>query len=99
MLPTCMGISGVSRYRNDASNEDSFLASPIFPSRKVTRRLDRRFWRSGGLCILRQRICNGKRPGPVKMPEFSFRLSQTVRDRPQGCGVQAQPDMAGEKYL
>src|SRR6202021_1717532 len=27
MLPTCIGISGVSRYRNDASIEDSFLAS------------------------------------------------------------------------
>src|SRR5580698_10869027 len=29
MLPTCIGISGVSRYRNDASMEDSFLASLI----------------------------------------------------------------------
>src|SRR6476620_12306374 len=33
MLPTCIGISGVSRYRNDASIEDSFLASAIFSSR------------------------------------------------------------------
>src|ERR1700676_3739382 len=33
MLPTCIGISGVSRYRNDASIEDSFLASLIVPSR------------------------------------------------------------------
>src|ERR1700739_4949528 len=33
MLPTCIGISGVSRYRNDASIEDSFLASPMFSSR------------------------------------------------------------------
>src|SRR3984957_7752189 len=32
MLPTCIGISGVSRYRNEASIEDSFLASLIFPS-------------------------------------------------------------------
>src|SRR5450759_843816 len=40
MLPTCIGISGVSRYRNDASIEDSFLASLIFPSReRITRRL------------------------------------------------------------
>ena len=40
MLPTCIGISGVSRYRNDASIEDSFLASLINPSRKpFTRRL------------------------------------------------------------
>src|ERR1700727_1720619 len=30
MLPTCIGISGVSRYRNDASIEDSFLASLIY---------------------------------------------------------------------
>src|SRR4029079_6117022 len=33
MLPKCIGISGVSRYRNDASIEDSFLASAIFSSR------------------------------------------------------------------
>src|SRR5689334_6953241 len=32
MLPTCIGISGVSRYRNDASIEDSFLASAILSS-------------------------------------------------------------------
>src|SRR6201994_3929057 len=38
MLPTCIGISGVSRYRNDASIEDSFLASLIFfPSRYGSR--------------------------------------------------------------
>src|SRR5580698_1474533 len=34
MLPTCIGISGVSRYRNDASMADSFLASLIDPSRE-----------------------------------------------------------------
>ena len=33
MLPTCIGISGVSRYRNDASIEDSFLASAMSSSR------------------------------------------------------------------
>jgi hypothetical protein len=33
MLPTCIGISGVSRYRNDASIDDSFLASLMFSSR------------------------------------------------------------------
>jgi hypothetical protein len=33
MLPTCIGISGVSRYRNDASMADSFLASLIASSR------------------------------------------------------------------
>src|SRR3979490_273645 len=37
MLPTCIGISGVSRYRNDASIEDSFLASLILPSRYRSR--------------------------------------------------------------
>jgi hypothetical protein len=37
MLPTCIGISGVSRYRNDASIEDSFLASAIFSSRSRKR--------------------------------------------------------------
>src|ERR1700722_11672876 len=37
MLPTCIGISGVSRYRNDASMADSFLASLIGPSRKQLR--------------------------------------------------------------
>src|SRR5665213_3777091 len=49
MLPTCIGISGVSRYRNDASIEDSFLASLMFssqiflaedlPGREIARRL------------------------------------------------------------
>jgi hypothetical protein len=33
MLPTCIGMSGVSRYRNDASIDDSFLASLICSSR------------------------------------------------------------------
>src|SRR5580692_385882 len=41
MLPTCIGISGVSRYRNDASIEDSFLASLMCSSlEQLTRRLD-----------------------------------------------------------
>src|SRR3981189_823664 len=40
MLPTCIGISGVSRYRNDASIEDSFLASLILSlPAQITRRL------------------------------------------------------------
>src|ERR1700690_67992 len=34
MLPTCIGISGVSRYRKDASIEDSFLASPLYASQR-----------------------------------------------------------------
>src|SRR5258708_31024487 len=44
MLPTCIGISGVSRYRNDASIEDSFLpasamtAPPRKPSTASLRR-------------------------------------------------------------
>src|SRR3569832_683921 len=37
MLPTCIGISGVSRYRNDASIADSFLASLIGSSREQWR--------------------------------------------------------------
>jgi hypothetical protein len=37
MLPTCIGISGVSRYRNDASSDDSFLASPMISSRRLLR--------------------------------------------------------------
>src|ERR1700727_3085666 len=37
MLPTCIGISGVSRYRNDASTDDSFLASLIGSSREQLR--------------------------------------------------------------
>jgi len=48
MLPTCIGISGVSRYRNDASIEDSFLASLIFSSRSSHAAPWRRFWRSDG---------------------------------------------------
>src|ERR1700716_489269 len=40
MLPTCIGISDVSRYRNDASIEDSFLASLILSlPAQITRRL------------------------------------------------------------
>jgi len=45
MLPTCIGISGVSRYRNDASIEDSFLASAIFSSRRDHAAPWWRFWR------------------------------------------------------
>jgi hypothetical protein len=37
MLPTCIGISGVSRYRNDASIEDSFLPSAMVSSRQTIR--------------------------------------------------------------
>src|ERR1700694_4483404 len=48
MLPTCIGISGVSRYRNDASIEDSFLASLIFSSRADRAAPWWRFWRSDG---------------------------------------------------
>src|ERR1700722_11430345 len=51
MLPTCIGISGVSRYRNDASMADSFLASPIDPSREqlhCTLNGAFWFWRSDG---------------------------------------------------
>src|SRR4030088_1441946 len=41
MLPTCIGISGVSRYRNDASIEDSFLlASVIVPSGHIGPRVE-----------------------------------------------------------
>ncbi len=38
MLPTCIGISGVSRYRNDASIDDSFLASAMFFSSRYNKR-------------------------------------------------------------
>src|ERR1700755_56272 len=100
MLPTCIGISGVSRYKNDASIEDSFLASPIFPSRTWTDAAPcRRFWSSGGLCIFRGRICNGKGPGSVKLPELTLGLSQTIRDRPQSGGIDPEPGMAGEVDL
>src|SRR6266478_6156609 len=108
MLPTCIGISGVSRYRNDASIEDSFLASLIFPSRHTLRGAlvallaFRPSWGSGhwpGLCSLQRRICNGKRPRSIKLLKFALGLGQTIRHRPQSGGVDAQSDMAGEVYL
>src|SRR5580765_222742 len=109
MLPTCIGISGVSRYRNDASSDESFLASPMISSRNflpklVTRRLLRRFWRSddrrgqrrrSGLCIFRGRICNGKGARPVKLLELAFFCQrQAVGDGPKGRGIDAEADMA-----
>src|ERR1700691_299662 len=100
MLPTCIGISGVSRYRNDASIEDSFFASPIFSSLvQFTRAPCRRFWRSVRLCIFRRRICNGKRTRSGKLLELTLGLGQTIRDGPQRGRVHAQPDMTGEVHL
>src|SRR5580704_12003452 len=101
MLPTCIGISGVSRYRNDASIEDSFLALLIFSSRKPTHAAPwRRFWRLDlGLCIFRRSICNGKGPRSVKLAEFALGLGQTIRQRPQSGGVDAEADMAGQMDL
>src|SRR5216683_7292745 len=104
MLPTCIGISGVSRYRNDASIEDSFLASLIFPSRHnhaallalLAFRPSLSPGHRSGLCILRRRICNGKRPRSVKLLKFALGLGQTIRQRPQSGGVDAQSDMTGE---
>src|SRR4030081_643495 len=108
MLPTCIGISGVSRYRNDASIEDSFLASLIVPSRHthagafggasgVQTVLELRTW--SGLCIFRGRICNGKRPRSIKLAEFALGLGQPVRDRPQGGGVDPQAHVTGKVNL
>src|SRR3981189_1037046 len=108
MLPTCIGISGVSRYRNEASIEDSFLASLIFSSReRNTRRLGgascvQTVLGSGPqwqLCIFRRRICNDKRTRPVKLPELHPGLGQTIRHRPQGGRVHAQSDVTGKVYL
>src|ERR1700757_4936352 len=105
MLPTCIGISGVSKYRNDASIEDSFLASPMVPSRYGSRGAlvallaCRKSGRQSELCIFRRPICNGKRPRPVKLPEFALALGQTIRYRPQRGRVDAQPDVAGQVYL
>ena len=95
MLPTCIGISGVSRYRNDASIEDSFLPSAMVSSRQTIRDAFKVFLeaffkvqgglRSGdlsGLCIHRRPICNGKWPRPVKWVKLPLGLRQTVRDRP-----------------
>src|ERR1700688_4898920 len=107
MLPTCIGISGVSRYRNDASIEDSFLASLIFfPPGTDHAAPWWRFWRqtvlrstTSGLCIFPRCICNGKRPRPVKLAELPLALGQTIRDRPQGGGVDAQSNMTGKVNL
>src|SRR3954447_17142447 len=100
MLPTCIGISGVSRYRNDASSDDSFLASPMASSRAnkrsdaIAASLD-----SGRLCMVRGRICNGKRPFTVKLAEVALALGQTIGHRPQRGRIDAEPDMTGEVDL
>src|ERR1700694_893362 len=107
MLPTCIGISGVSRYRNDASIEDSFLASLMRSSpKKITQRFGGASgaqtvlgFRTSGLCIFRRRICNGKRARPVELPELTLLLGQTIRHRPQRGRVDAQSDMTGEMHL
>src|SRR6202171_1521235 len=104
MLPTCIGISGVSRYRNDASIEDSFLASLIVPSRHTHAgafggasgvQTVLKFRTSSGLCIFRGRICNGKRPRSVKLAEFALTLRQTIGHRPQRGGGDAHTAVAG----
>src|ERR1700719_1666167 len=106
MLPTCIGISGVSRYRNDASIEDSFLASLMVSSRKSRGALAallafrRSFgFRTSGLCILRRPICNGKGARSNKLTELPLGLGQPIRHRPQGRGVHAEPHMAGKVHL
>src|SRR5580700_12148351 len=108
MLPTCIGISGVSRYRNDASIDDSFLASLMLSSLEpFTRRLAGASGvqtvpigsRRSGLCLFRRRICNGKRPRSVKLTELALGLRQTVGDRPQSGRVHAQSGMTGEVHL
>src|SRR5713101_3051422 len=85
MLPTCIGISGVSRHKS----RGAVVALLAF----------RPSWGSGhwsGLCSLRRRICNGKRPRSVKLLKFALGLGQTIRHRPQSGGVDAQSDMTGE---
>src|ERR1700682_1424057 len=109
MLPTCIGISAVSRYRNEASIEDSFLASLIFSSRETNHAAPWwRFWRShgpkvsghrSGLCIFRGRICNGKRSRSVKLLEFALGLRQAIGHRPQRGGGDAQANVTGEIHL
>src|SRR5690348_3491318 len=109
MLPTCIGISGVSRYRNDASSEDSFLASAMGSLPKITtRRLDGASCGQtapvgrgnlSGLCIFRGRVGNGKRPRSVKMPEFTFGLRQPVGHGPERGRIDAEPDMARQMHL
>src|SRR5471032_775362 len=114
MLPTCIGISGVSRYRNDASIEDSFLASLIFssqelflPKHKSDGVLAAPFsvqtvpvsGHWSGLCMLRRRICNGKGSRSVKLPELALGLGQTIRNRPQSGRVHAEANMTGKVHL
>src|SRR5579863_6955265 len=107
MLPTCIGISGVSRYRNEASMADSFLASLIGSSREQWRSplmgalcnscvqtVPSILGRRLGLCLFWRRICNGKGPRSIKLVELPLALGQTIGDRPQDGRVHAQPDMA-----
>src|ERR1700689_4218980 len=108
MLPTCIGISGVSKYRNDASIDDSFLASfmcsrpePFTPRLAGASGVQTLPFgsRRSGLCLFRRRICNGKRPGSVKLAKLALGLRQTVRDHPQGRRVHAKSNVAREMHL
>src|SRR5262249_50813850 len=108
MLPTCIGISGVSRYRNDASSEDSFLASAMGSSedndaapwrRSCVQTVRAGRGRKSGLCIFRGRIGNGKGPGPVKMTEFALGLRQPVGYRPESRRVDAEANVACQMHL
>src|SRR4051812_41249928 len=108
MLPTCIGISGVSRYRNDASSEDSFLASAMASSRAIRHAAPGPALLAftapshggiSGLCIFRGRVGNGKRPRSVKMAKFAFGLRQAVRHRPKGGGIDPKTDMACQMHL
>ncbi len=104
MLPTCIGISGVSRYRNDASIEDSFLASPIFPPARSRRRLAGALrW---SLLVVRQdcafsggayAMANGPdRSNCLNWPSGWARRSATAH---KAAALTAEPDMAGEVDL
>ena len=48
------------------------------------------------MCIFRGRICNGKRPGSVKLLKFALGLRQAICHGPQGVSDANSPNLAGQ---
>src|SRR5215210_8699035 len=86
MLPTCIGISGVSRYRNDASIGDSFLASLIVPSHCKSR---------GALAALlgvQALLCSARRFRIVHFPEANMQWQTGRIDQIAWIGPRSGPN-------
>src|SRR5450631_1444028 len=69
---------------------------PCFPPAKSEPDAFAALLESGRLCMVRGRICNGKRPLTVKLAEVALALGQTVGHGPQRGRIDPEPDMARE---